>query len=244
MTDEAVRFGAGETYDGDRAMLSALQRLTFVGELLRGRVPKLPFYTAETLPAADASQRYAVAILTAAGSPDDAVICLQTVASPETYDWVSFGLLDALTLVAVHMTGDLELDGALNHDGTTVGFYGVTPTTRPGATADIKDALTLLGLLQGTSATPLNLDGGALTAGATNVTTLSSSSSMQANGVLFANAGFDHIAGTLRFWNGAGQASKPAVTGTRTGTLAQLQTVVANLLSALATYGLITDSTS
>lgn len=29
--------------------------------------------------------------------------------------------------------GELELDGALNHDGTTVGFYGVTPATRPSA---------------------------------------------------------------------------------------------------------------
>lgn len=28
---------------------------------------------------------------------------------------------------------ELELDGALNHDGTTVGFYGVTPATRPTA---------------------------------------------------------------------------------------------------------------
>ena len=239
MTDEVVRSGTGETYDGDRAMLSSLQRLTFVGELLRGRVPKLPHYTAETLPAADASQRYAVAILTTAGSPDDAVICLQTVASPETYDWISFGLLDALTLVAVHMTGDLELDGALNHDGTTVGFYGVTPTTRPAATADIKDALALIGLLTNGGASPLNLDSGALTAGATSVTTLSTSGNAQTNGIFFANAGLEHIAGTLRFWNGGGQASKPTVTGSRGGNAA-----LASLLSALATYGLITDSSS
>lgn len=31
------------------------------------------------------------------------------------------------------LTGDVEIDGALNHDGTTVGFYGVTPTTRQSA---------------------------------------------------------------------------------------------------------------
>lgn len=30
-------------------------------------------------------------------------------------------------------TGEVEVDGALNHDGTTVGFYGVTPVTRPAA---------------------------------------------------------------------------------------------------------------
>lgn len=44
-----------------------------------------------------------------------------------------------------------------------VGFFGVTPAGRASATTDIKDALTNYGLLQGTSASPLNLDGGALT---------------------------------------------------------------------------------
>lgn len=29
-----------------------------------------------------------------------------------------------------HFTSDIELDGALNHDGTTVGFYGATPVTQ------------------------------------------------------------------------------------------------------------------
>lgn len=33
----------------------------------------------------------------------------------------------------LHVVGELELDGALNHDGSTVGFYGVAPTTRPTA---------------------------------------------------------------------------------------------------------------
>lgn len=31
------------------------------------------------------------------------------------------------------LSDELEIDGALNHDGTTVGFYGVAPTTRPAA---------------------------------------------------------------------------------------------------------------
>ncbi|KKL59792.1 hypothetical protein LCGC14_2211780 [marine sediment metagenome] len=65
----------------------------------------------------------------------------------------------------LHLQDELELDGDLNHDGTNVGFYGVAPATRPGTTDDIKDGLTTLGLLAGTSATPLNLDGGLLTAG-------------------------------------------------------------------------------
>jgi hypothetical protein len=32
-----------------------------------------------------------------------------------------------------HIGSDVELDGALNHDGSTVGFYGVTPVTRASA---------------------------------------------------------------------------------------------------------------
>ena len=60
---------------------------------------------------------------------------------------------------------NIEIDGNLNHDGSNVGFYGITPADRPGATEDIKDGLTTLGLLQGTSATPLDLDGGKLTCG-------------------------------------------------------------------------------
>lgn len=31
------------------------------------------------------------------------------------------------------VAGELEVDGALNHDGTTVGFYGTTPATKPTA---------------------------------------------------------------------------------------------------------------
>lgn len=47
----------------------------------------------------------------------------------------------------------------------------------------------------------------------------------------------------IGFFGGAGTV-KQTVTGTRTGTLGQLQTVVANLLTALAGYNLITDSTT
>lgn len=75
-----------------------------------------------------------------------------------------------------------EIDGALNHDGTTLGTFGVTPTTRPGATNDIKDALVALGLMQGTSATPLNLDGGTLTAGSAVVSDLTSCALVETDG--------------------------------------------------------------
>lgn len=44
-------------------------------------------------------------------------------------------------------------------------FWGATPITRPGNTSDIKDSLVNVGLIADGGATPLNLDGGKLTAG-------------------------------------------------------------------------------
>jgi len=55
----------------------------------------------------------------------------------------------------------------LRHDNPAgyLNFFGAGPVQRQPATTDLKDALTAYGLLQGTSASPLDLDGGALTAG-------------------------------------------------------------------------------
>jgi hypothetical protein len=55
----------------------------------------------------------------------------------------------------------------LEADGTNplLGFFGATAVGKPGATADVKDALVNLGLITDSGATPLNLDGGALTCG-------------------------------------------------------------------------------
>jgi uncharacterized RmlC-like cupin family protein len=50
-------------------------------------------------------------------------------------------------------------------------------------------------------------------------------------------------AGALGFF-GSGGTTKQTITGVRTGTLAQLQTVVANMLTALASHGLWTNSTT
>jgi hypothetical protein len=36
-----------------------------------------------------------------------------------------------------HLYGNLEIDGALNHDGSTVGFYGATPVAKQGDPPDI-----------------------------------------------------------------------------------------------------------
>lgn len=64
------------------------------------------------------------------------------------------------------LLGDIEIEGVLNHDGSTVGFRGATPVAMPGTTADIKDALQAVGLLNsGAGATPLNLDSGRITSG-------------------------------------------------------------------------------
>lgn len=35
--------------------------------------------------------------------------------------------------------GEIQVGGALNHDGTTVGFYGTTPATQAAAIADLTD---------------------------------------------------------------------------------------------------------
>lgn len=48
----------------------------------------------------------------------------------------------------------------------------------------------------------------------------------------------------IRYFAGGAGVAKQTVTGVRTGTLAQLQTVVANMLTALANYSLWTDSTT
>lgn len=63
----------------------------------------------------------------------------------------------------ISTSAEMEINGDLNHDGTNIGFFGVAPAARGAATGDIKDILTTYGLLQGTSATPLNLDGGDIT---------------------------------------------------------------------------------
>ncbi len=67
----------------------------------------------------------------------------------------------------------LDLTGtAINFDVTRMGFFSTAAVAQAGTTDDIKDALTAYGLLQGTSATPLNLDGGALTAATATLTTI------------------------------------------------------------------------
>jgi len=71
-------------------------------------------------------------------------------------------------------------------------------------------------------------------------TTLSVSDTASRTALILEASGSAAMIGFL----GAGAVVRQNITGTRTGTLAQLQTVVANLLTGLANLGLITDSTT
>lgn len=69
---------------------------------------------------------------------------------------------DSITADDIEAANTLTANGTFSHAGTLFGAFGVTPATRPGATAEIKAGLASLGLLTDGGATPLNLDGGAL----------------------------------------------------------------------------------
>lgn len=80
----------------------------------------------------------------------------------------------ATTLDSTGLTSLATGAGAVLNLGNatgTIGFFGVPAAARPAATADIKDGLALMGLLTNGGATPLNLDGGALTAGTVSAAT-------------------------------------------------------------------------
>ncbi len=90
----------------------------------------------------------------------------------------------ATTLDSTGLTSLASGAGAVTNIGNatgTIGFFGVTAAARPGATADIKDGLALMGLITNGGATPLNLDGGAFTAGTVStVTTITAGTSITA----------------------------------------------------------------
>ncbi len=82
-----------------------------------------------------------------------------------TMDVAGVATLSGATTVddALHVTGDTELDGALNHDGTTVGLFGVAPTTRTTGIAQLTDntggtANSTLGAIPDPADTPITAD--------------------------------------------------------------------------------------
>jgi len=71
--------------------------------------------------------------------------------------------LDSSGLTSLATGAGAELN--LGNTTGAIGFFGITAATRPAATDDIKDGLASMGLITNGGATPLNLDGGALTVG-------------------------------------------------------------------------------
>lgn len=75
------------------------------------------------------------------------------------YDGATTTLADDHTFVTGTTTG-LKIGGATNQK---VGFFNATPVDQAGNTEDLKDVMVALGFVATGGATPLNLDGGALT---------------------------------------------------------------------------------
>lgn len=156
-----------------------------------------------------------------------------------------------LAVTGLRTINNIEIDGSLDHDGANIGFFGIAPVARATATADIKDALTAYGLLQGTSATPLNLDGGTLTAATVNAT-----SGLQVNGVALASTHLTDSADLVRVGQGITQSSLTVTGNTRLGD-ADTDTVgffsvagvarasaTADIKDALVAYGLLQGSSA
>lgn len=140
-------------------------------------------------------------------------------ASPLNLDGGALGAgastLGATTTTTLGSTGNTAIAsgaGAVADIGNatgTIGFFGVTAAARPGATADIKDGLALMGLLTNGGATPLDLDGGALgagasTLGATTSTTLGSTGNTSLATGAGATAAMGNATGTVGFFGSAG----------------------------------------
>jgi hypothetical protein len=124
--------------------------------------------------------------------------------------------------------------------GAAIGFFGVTPASRAGTTDDIKDALTNYGLLNGTSATPLNLDCGKLTCAEAEI-----DGNLNHDG---SNVGFygttpaaqhSTTGETTGFTGGAGTAAR--VDSTFTGNVGSTAYTISDVVKALKNIGLMTS---
>lgn len=139
---------------------------------------------------------------------------------------------------------------------STIGFFGATAVAVPTSTTDLRTALINLGLYTTGGATPLNLNGGALTAA--GATALAATAGVA--------AALGNATGTLGFFGsvGATRVTQGAITnsvtaGGSTGTIAnytdlsvyandatairndiyQLSLALANTIGALRSYGLL-----
>lgn len=88
----------------------------------------------------------------------DAAVTLQNVSATNTVLVSSTAGMSVPTIRQTATAGSLEVDGALDHDGATAGFYGAAPVARPSLTysrtgestaeAQLRAALASLGLVQ------------------------------------------------------------------------------------------------
>ena len=77
----------------------------------------------------------APAITATANGVDDRVATYSAATALNGEANLTFSAANLLTVTgSAHITTDLEIDGALNHDGTTVGFYGEPPVVQGTAT--------------------------------------------------------------------------------------------------------------
>jgi len=75
-----------------------------------------------------ASSGSAAAITATANGVDDRVATYSAATALNGEANLTFSAASLLTVTgSAHITTDLEIDGALNHDGSTVGFFGETP---------------------------------------------------------------------------------------------------------------------
>ena len=79
----------------------------------------------------DAADGSAAAITATANGVDDRVATYSAATALNGEANLPFSAANLLTVTgSAHITTDLQIDGALNHDGTTVGFYGATPVAQ------------------------------------------------------------------------------------------------------------------
>lgn len=166
------------------SVYSDLQRNTWAGgNILRGEIPRIVVVTA--LPTATAERRNQIVVKAGAAlATDIPYVCIKN--DSDTYEWLQLGgaivtqtattdLKDAMVandIIADSGASPLDLDGgkltcgeanitgAINHDGTTVGWFSTTPTTKQTVTgsrganaalATLLDALRVYGLITDSS---------------------------------------------------------------------------------------------
>ena len=216
-----------------------------------------------------ANVRAATAAEAAAGTLTNVYISPATAQSATALDFASppalgFGSttprpVHATTLDSTGLTSIATGAGAVANIGNatgTIGFFGTTAAAKPTSTTDLRTALINLGLYTTGGATPLNLNGGALTAA--GATTIGSTAGVAtAVGNATGTVGFFGSAGATKVTQGA--ITNSVTAGGTTGTIAnytdltvyandaaairndiyQLSLALSNTIGALRSYGLL-----